>query len=342
VNQKIKCWVLGVFLSFGLVACKSGEVEELHERLSVKLDPSLTQKEKSTIRGDLLELFSQNIATKDGWFSEVFGGNGTESVIEYMDARVNYIIPERVKLVFRVGFGSIVESEFFTKNKTVTVASNMGMALWLTSLSQRKRLTFRIGDVSVPMDDPRNGLIQIGTAYIGGKTKTKMDTNVRNNTLVHEARHSDCTGGVYQSDIDRMKVGELPTNPLCGHTHVMCPDGHDFEGYYACDGHAWGAYSVGGVFSAAISKYCENCTEADRQKALIEGLDSFSRVLVLDKMKDGLAGAPNMTSSRSVIGRNARELFRDMRASRKNLRNRDINFIEVEVSDEPLKDRVSY
>lgn len=80
-------------------------------------------------------------------------------------------------------------------------------------------------------------------------------------------------------------------DPSCHHTHVKCPSWHDLAGADACDsGIEWGAYYVGGSANAAIAN-CTSCTEAQKDEALMAGLDGYNRVLDLDEKRSSW-GAP--------------------------------------------------
>ena len=159
--------------------------------------------------------------------------------------------------------------------------------------SAPQQIGFRFGDRVLELDSSHVGIIQLGAGY-----KEKFAPSiVRQSTLIHEARHSDCTGGIKRSVLDDLLKGIFPENSSCGHLHVKCPAGHDYAGYMACDKGAWGAYAVEAVYGSVISKTCTNCSETEKQIALISALDSVSRVLVLDDMLAGRLGPPDMTSS---------------------------------------------
>jgi hypothetical protein len=129
---------------------------------------------------------------------------------------------------------------------------------------------------------------------------TKITSALRTSTLVHEARHSDCTGGMDSDDVGRIRAGGMPASTECFYRHVDCPKGHPMAGLEACDEIAWGAYTMGALFSAALAKNCTNCSEEEKQQALMVTMDGFSRVLVLEAMMKGQLGDPDMSSSSEV------------------------------------------
>jgi hypothetical protein len=290
--------IVGVCVVVGLVfsSCKVREVEELDARLKMKLDPSLSEDERNLLREDAQFLLSRSMTAPSGsLFDQIFGGQSTQFVGYYLDERVNYFLSKSVRFQSRVSTDYI--KDFLTFNQVYTVASNIGTAIWLVSEAAEQNLIFTLGDIKIPVLSTRVGIVQLGKGYtvknINGKP---VDSVVRSNTLVHEARHSDCTGGLKETDKARLKQGQIPVGKECGHIHVVCPAGHDLAGFPGCDSHAWGAYSVDAVYASAIATLCQNCSELQKQVALASAAESFSRVLVLEDMIAGRLGRPDMTS----------------------------------------------
>src|SRR5262249_4759019 len=146
---------------------------------------------------------------------------------------------------------------------------------------------FRVGEEKVALNSSRVGIIQLGVGYtqkVGqGSEQRYARTEVeRVSTLVHEARHSDCTGGLWKSDLERFRKGDMPTHRECGHLHINCPPDHALAGLPACDGAPWGAYAIGGLYSAGVFKTCKNCDEKTKALAKADALDQLSRVQGLE------------------------------------------------------------
>ncbi len=189
-----------------------------------------------------------------------------------------------------------------------TIAANLGTLGWFISLAmQPKETVFRFGETILPIQESRVGVVQLGRIYSKrrflGLGEAKLPSIVRISTLVHEARHSDCTGGVTMGQVEALLNQGVVLNPSCGHLHGECPAGHDLAGITACDTHAWGAYAVGAVFSAWVERSCTSCTEKERQASYADALDSISRVVPIEAMLNGEAGLPDMSSS-GVISEN--------------------------------------
>jgi hypothetical protein len=116
-------------------------------------------------------------------------------------------------------------------------------------------------------------------------------------TMVHEARHSDCTGGLPTSDVLRVRNNQQPLQRNCGHMHSVCPTGHPLAGYFACDDLPWGAYAVHGVFASTVASQCTNCSNKEKAVSRAAAAEAFSRIEYLDDMLGGQWGDPDMSSS---------------------------------------------
>ncbi len=80
--------------------------------------------------------------------------------------------------------------------------------------------------------------------------------------LFHEARHAD-----------EDHSGKL------GHFHMACPEGHDYAGLSACDNSPNGSYAVSATIIKEMSKNCQDCSIADRERLRLRYLDYISRIL---------------------------------------------------------------
>lgn len=227
-------------------------------------------------------------------FSQAFGGNNSSNVVNYFERRVNYALSGSTSIDSRIisGGPAAILPGF---QAAETVALNAGMALWLESAVTGSEFTsLLINDRSVRVNSSRVGIMQFGTGF------TRIRPIEQVNTLVHEARHSDCTGGLRSRDIESWRAGRIPDNKSCGHVHTFCPSG-DFAGELACDSQPWGAYAVGGIHSLAVARSCTNCSAEQKAVALATAIDSFSRLLYDPvALLEGRLGRPNMSSSTNV------------------------------------------
>ena len=223
------------------------------------------------------------------WFEQIFGGGRSSNVVNYFENRVNYGLSASTDLNDRIVFTNNIFAE------GVTVASNPSVGLWYFAKAvEPEVMKFEINGKLLSINSSRIGIMQFG-AFV------EFNTTEQIKTLVHEARHSDCTGGAWASDIDRIRNGLSPLNKLCGNFHELCPPGHPLADEYACDAHPWGAYAIDAIYAATLALECSSCTES--QKILAEQLfyDSVSRLLYnFNDLLNGSYGSPNMRNSDQI------------------------------------------
>lgn len=252
-------------------------------------DSEVTTTERDEFNQDVSRLGTLPIeGSRIKKFSQVFNGTQSPAVKEFVDTRINYVLSSTTDIESRISVSgplSLFNAE--------TVATNIGMALWYQAkVLEPANLEFEINNTSLPVDSGRVGIIQIGNIF------PRLSTIEQISTIVHEARHSDCTGGILRSDIERLRNGQVPENKKCGHVHVICPPGHPLEGEFACDSHPWGAYAVGFLYAGTIALACDGCSEAEKTVAEAVSIDSSTRLLYdVNDLLDGRLGEPDMTNS---------------------------------------------
>ena len=229
-------------------------------------------------------------------FGQIFGGNNSSNVVNFFETRVNYVLSASTDLDGRIAEsnGSGLSTQLSAAPETL--ASNPSSILWyISKASEPQDIVFEINGRYIDIPSSRVGIIQLGTPYL------RLETVQQVTTLVHEARHSDCTGGALASDIERIQAGLPPLNNKCGHAHVLCPEGHPYEGTFACDAHPWGAYVVGAIYASAVALTCTSCSETDKTVAEAMAIDSISRPLYdVNDLLNGEFGPPDMSSSNQV------------------------------------------
>lgn len=313
MNQIIKTSVATLLALIATAGCKkiaenlknpqlpppvTGTAEQLDPQIQISLDASLTQKERDYLKEDLK--FANALKFKQGTsnYAEVaFGQSGGNGILKYLDERIGHIIGPDASIDSRFSYTANTASD---ETKAVTIATNIGMAVWLETIAQRRNISFFTNNSSVAVNDPRIGIIKLGRAYsvFDEVTGRPLNTVARTSVLVHEARHSDCTGGLSNQDFQRLSAGELPENRSCGHLHTICKSG-DYKGLAACDGREWGAYALGWLFAQQLSENCESCNEAMRQTAMAVAIDSLARIPteLAREMRGGTLAPPDMSST---------------------------------------------
>lgn len=269
-----------------------------------------TQVQQATLRNDLKELKSLQIESNDPWFQKTFGGTNASRVYSYLDERINYFIPWTADIT-----GSVWPAAYFpppmevrdSNGKVIAALAAYNLSADLFFVNMRYWYDFSTVYSLTPfqrlnLDNMRVGLIEIGPRYFErinpAQPNQKMPTSriERMAFLVHEARHSDCTGGLNDQDLDRVRAKRPIENQLCGYAHVKCPAGHKYEGVEACEDMKWGAYAVESLFLSALINSCANCTAAEKAEAQILFEDRKSRVLNWDQLTSGQRGNPDMSS----------------------------------------------
>jgi len=236
------------------------------------------------------------------WFRELFGGVDSRALIGFLELRLNYVLSGNTQVEKRVRinaepvvFHPRQDLILVEENESGRGATNLASLWFLKKAVEPELLQFVINDKLLPVDSTRIGIIQLGPAFL------RVPPEIQAGVLLHEARHSDCTGGIWSSDILRTQQGEDPVGVSCGHLHAVCPVGHEYAGLYACDEEAWGAYSVNFIYWASVARACENCTEEERVLTEASALDAATRILVdVPAMVRGDYGEPDMSSSTGV------------------------------------------
>lgn len=280
---------------FGAIICltsaQAGEIGGWLEADAVRLKPlELGQVDRCIRATEKLELEPSRGPTDN--FALLFGGDRGTDVLGYLRERIRFL-------------GKDTEEDLSDPNSAGTYASNYGPS-WLEFHYRKEVLghvrarptsaPFRQG--SIPILSPRTGLVVLGSAFTAKET-TDFD---RMETLVHEARHSDCAAVPSRSDLDAYmneKYLEMSDEGrACTNVHMPCPRGHALSGELACDTHPWGAYMAGYVFAEEVFKRCRGCTERERQQALATAKEDFTRLSpeLRERLRNGTLPSPLMES----------------------------------------------
>lgn len=255
-----------------------------------------------SINKDLRSKIERDLNLIDGFKFKTKANNQTLKVLEinnldaqtatdWLNQRVNYIVSENALSFFNLLFmktifvekenidypnpNAIPYSIVLNAQKSFTVMSNIGTALYLTGKKQRLIYGMKISrgflksSEKVTVTSPRTGIIQIGEGLFAPEltiNKNNQDALAnsisRLGTFYHEARHSDGNG------------------LSLGFTHAICPKGHDFEGQAACDENLNGPYTVGALMIAEMAKACEEkCPESDKETLKLLVIDSANRIM---------------------------------------------------------------
>jgi hypothetical protein len=184
-------------------------------------------------------------------------------------------------------------------------AENLSIEYWILGLINNVTVTFNFQDQTIPVTSPRTGIVLLDDGYSdkmpfdneGDNEQVDMPSYYRQSILLHEARHSDCTGGLSQAQLGKISREQSASDfsahedaGFCGHLHVVCPSG-TYQGLYACDAEIYGAYGVQDLFLLAtelqLSSTGQDLTLIDAMQ-----IDAESRLL-----GDNGGDEPDMSSS---------------------------------------------
>jgi hypothetical protein len=182
--------------------------------------------------------------------------------------------------------------------RTAQVAmKNIGAAIYYSGKSQSILIGTKIpGYSTVAVSSPRVGILQVGPGLFRPllrkvDPKAPIDTMgnsiSRISTLFHESRHSDGNGKSLMF------------------AHAVCPEGHDFAGYNACDRNLNGPYAVGAHVEQILASACTTCSVAEKEALRLSALDSFSRVIKETRI-------PNTDSSADDVMRSTCEMLKKL------------------------------
>ena len=213
-------------------------------------------------------------------FVALFGERSAAGVLRYVRARAKIFIPYAQ---FENTRGAVVpqplvhESFLHSRRgdpkvpKEAIAAVNAGITLYLLGKVNDTTMEVFLGGRHIVATSPRVGLIGVPDDYLGAlisqlkKRHPSIDPGrlaqvaqaVRQMTLVHEARHSDCA---QEPTTEQVELARAATSvhdfidqdmSACGHLHGMCTEG-DLRGMPACDARPWGSYAVEGVYTMGV------------------------------------------------------------------------------------------
>lgn len=274
-----------------------------------------------------------------GRFQQIFGGYTGEDLRRFLDQRIRHFVGWQDEIYFypgKLSLSDIVGSKDNGGNgnpNVVTMASNLGFSLWLAGLIAEQKFSFLFQGGSFQVDSGRIGLVLLGEGYRESTNTSAgarfLPASFRHLTLMHEARHSDCTGGISVEQLAEMRKSRTRSsgsfhfrNRKCGHIHSRCPSGHEFEGLPACDDHPWGAYSIEAIYAEAragsrtfpqsgTTDNSEDTEEFQNFQNYIDELNLLNTAAIdarsrlsydYHRLLDGSFGDPNLSDSGLVDG----------------------------------------
>jgi hypothetical protein len=251
----------------------------------LKYSNAVPSEQKKLLTQDMYYMANQPY-TPDAQLMNLMGINSNDglTILSWVDNRMSRIVSDDFDLESSI---SVVNPSYYpdppdtpalpTVVKTPgsdggtstvkTVMSNLGGAVYLIGKMQHAMLGVTVDGMKIPVSSPRYGLFKVGEGLFATETLIKSPPNsilsryFRLSTLVHEARHSDGRG------------------QTLGFLHAVCPAGHRYEGYAACDASANGPYTIEAQFLKVASQSCKECQPGESEMLNKMIVDAFSRTI---------------------------------------------------------------
>lgn len=261
----------------------------------VTFHSSVEQKQIETLKSDLRYVYSNPVKIVDQDFLAVTKMQAVDgkNMHNWLLNRVRYIVGQKYELKEENIEISIRRALFFKFPETPlpdglgsvsrlnedgeddggvkTVMTNIGGALYLGGKQAKVPFGLKLDNETVFVTSARTGILQVGEGlflkrFLINKENEKASSNAisRLGTLFHEARHSDGNG------------------KSTGFLHKICPEGHPYAGYGACEIVGNGSYTVGALAERQLMQSCTDCSEAELTSLAVKVLDSFDRVIDLE------------------------------------------------------------
>lgn len=201
-----------------------------------------------------------------------------QSIKTWIEERTQYIIPENANIKQRAvemrknwtyENPGIIPEQFsnkhlLAKEKAYLVMANMGALLYIAGKKLNSLIGLEVnGHGVIGITSPRTGILIIGEGFsktVAGKYSS-VAAPFHVATLAHESRHSDGSG------------------KNIGFIHTKCPDGHDYEGYFACDSMSNGPYKIDALIIKSYYRSCADCSLVKKELLKALYIDTESRVL---------------------------------------------------------------
>lgn len=258
--------------------------------MAVEIDDTFTPEQKQLLLKDFDLLKKINVDRNSSEIKRLFvkGENARMDFYSWMSERTKFILSQSFEvnsdnLIMVTAEGVFADSFKPSMNPALNLfqamqnshnapkkqisMKNLGVAIYAEGKKNRKLYQLILDqEQKVLIDSPRVGILQAGEIFFAG-IRSGLDSEAMANslkrlsTLIHESRHSD------------------GRNSSLGFPHALCPEGHNFAGYFACDVASNGAYAVAAAFLKDSTSQCEDCSAEDKEALRVVYMDSYSRLL---------------------------------------------------------------
>ena len=276
---------VGIFGAFSVLTQLSFPTPAAASDNYIVFADSVAKAEKKLLQNDLENLKKLSFVDSDQSATKLFNTTlNPDNLRAWLYQRSRYVVPDNfpldqttIKIVRAQSYTNPEMPEIERGTKTPdgtgtvkTIMSNIGAALYLGQKMQSVYFSVGIpGAGDVKINSPRVGIFKIGEGMFlpllrksGGTDYQSFANSIwRLSVFFHEARHSDGNG------------------KSLGFIHAVCPEGHAYAGYNACDKNLNGPYTVGAQFIRTTTDTCTDCSEAEKEALRNTYTDSFARIM---------------------------------------------------------------
>lgn len=257
----------------------------------------------------------------NGLFSKIFTKPNGFAVSKFISSRISFFIfhgeliresPNNLPFM-NWEDGNSATNSFQTEIDFSFVAENISMPTWLKSVVNQQRVDIVTTNKVIRVYSSRPAIVMLGSGYTTqistSRGSLKIPWIYRIGKLIHEARHSDCTGGFFKSDVALAKKSrssqEFMTffkSSRCGYLHALCfSNDPDLRGTYACEREPWGPYSIEAIFFDAMKEGLAHDSAEYLQMDLF-ARDAKRRLnFRFEDLVSGLLGPPDLTNLNRIV-----------------------------------------
>ncbi len=249
----------------------------------IEFHSSVPKEQVDALKVDLTYLYKTPVTKTLPAFSSMSGLTTLDgaNMHNWLLNRVKYVVGE----TYELNDSNIVVKRFHSfpntplpsgfesasgTDEVTTIMSNIGAAVYLIGKKEKMLFGLKLDDNNVYAKSPRTGILQVGRGgfvekfAINKELLSNANSISRLGTLFHEARHSDGHGA------------------HTGFTHAICPEGHGYAGYAACEKANNGPYSLGAASEIQMTQNCTTCSTQDKSVLSARAADSLARVVDAD------------------------------------------------------------
>lgn len=291
--------------------------------------PITTEQQKVLVRSDLdnlLKIFpvdrAKTFDKKNGLIlTKLFGGTEGKNIKKFINDRITEYIflgdtfsfsPSKLPLLWDIPNITQTNTSHFVDYSFV--GENISITTWIIGAINNQFITINVNGNLKTLSSSRPGVLLLGPGYSDKIPITGGEMNLpylyRIGKLIHESRHSDCSGGILKNDaLFAQTASSIEIyfssfeSKKCGYLHTSncISTDHDLTGQHACENEPWGPYSMEAVFFRAMKTSLDPSSLEWRQLDLYER-DAIRRLnFDFESLLSGKLGEPDLSSYNQIV-----------------------------------------